>query len=432
LLAGTVLSTWQAIRATRAESAAHAQARKAMAINEFLTDDLLKVGVMWAHVSSRSHNQPITLQEVLDRAAEKVGSRFNSQPLLEAVMHTTIAATYYHLELWKASQRHSAAALVIYEREKGPWAAERAKAMILYAGSLLQLNEHEGDFSKAESITREVLKFLRQIEGEDHPNTLSAMWVLADAYGKQRKFHDEHRTYTELLEAGRRIYGDEDAHTIAWMYWLALSSLNLGDLSQAERLAVKALELSRRVLGQDHPETLGCLNIASKVYQAQGRLSDTERVTREIVAYWQTQVAKAPENPYPLNRVAWLLATCPEIRDPKRAVELARKAVDRAPNESNFWNTLGVALYRAGDWKGAIDALDESETLAPDKYLHSNGFFLAMAEWQLGHKDEARAWYERTIAGMDKRGLKDNGPQSPRAEADELMKEEPAIELVRP
>src|SRR5262249_18597977 len=41
LLAGTIISTWQAIRATRAEAAARAEAGKVMAINEFLADDLL-------------------------------------------------------------------------------------------------------------------------------------------------------------------------------------------------------------------------------------------------------------------------------------------------------------------------------------------------------------------------------------------------------
>jgi Flp pilus assembly protein TadD len=113
-------------------------------------------------------------------------------------------------------------------------------------------------------------------------------------------------------------------------------------------------------------------------------------------------------------------------------VELSRKAVDLAPNASHIWNTLGVALYRAGDWKGAIEALKKSERLAPGNYLHSNGFFLAMAQWQLGQKDEARAWYDRAVAWMDKRGLKDDGPLSPRAEAGELMKTEPGKRPDRP
>jgi tetratricopeptide (TPR) repeat protein len=103
-----------------------------------------------------------------------------------------------------------------------------------------------------------------------------------------------------------------------------------------------------------------------------------------------------------------------------------------APKSGSYRNTLGVALYRAGEWKAAIEALEESERLAPDKYLHSNGLFLAMAHWQLGQKDEARAWYDRTIAWMDKHGLKHYEPPSLRAEADELMKKEPGKRPDRP
>ena len=47
------------------------------------------------------------------------------------------------------------------------------------------------------------------------------------------------------------------------------------------------------------------------------------------------------------------LATCPEakFRDPKQAVELAKKAVELDPQGGNYWNTLGTAHYRAGDGK---------------------------------------------------------------------------------
>jgi serine/threonine protein kinase len=419
LLAGTVISTWQAIRATRAEAVARAEASKVMAINQFLAHDLLVPFGLWWNEPSHPPTQPITLRVVLDRAAEKVGSRFQSQPLLEAATRTTLGDTYYSLKLYKECQRQSAAALEIYEREKGPWAAERAMAMVLLAGSMLQLNEHEGDLSRAESMTREALKILRHIRGADHRNTFSAMWVLADAYGKQGKFPDEAKTYAELLEAGRRVYGADAPETIAWMDDLARSYLNLGELSRAESLAVNALALSRRVLGQEHLQTISCLEIAELVYQAQGRLSEAERVFSDMVAIYQTQVAKAPGHPGPPNRLAWLLATCPlkEICDPKRAVELARKAVDLAPKSNIYRNTLGVALYRAGDWKAAIEALEESGRLAPDKYRASNGFFLAMAHWQLGDKTQSRFWYDKAVPWMEKNQLKNEELIRFRAEA---------------
>ena len=81
----------------------------------------------------------------------------------------------------------------------------------------------------------------------------------------------------------------------------------------------------------------------------------------------------------PHNELAWLLATDPNpnARDPGRAVNWAKKAVELAPNEGNFWNTLGVAHYRAGDWKAALEALEKSMKLR-NGGDSSDWFFLAM------------------------------------------------------
>src|SRR5262249_6477530 len=69
--------------------------------------------------------------------------------------------------------------------------------------------------------------------------------------------------------------------------------------------------------------------------------------------------------PQALNNLAWELATCPDakVRDAKRAVELAKKAVKLAPRDGNIWNTLGVAHFRSGDWKPALDGLTKSMEL---------------------------------------------------------------------
>src|SRR5262249_57765634 len=90
------------------------------------------------------------------------------------------------------------------------------------------------------------------------------------------------------------------------------------------------------------------------------------------------------------NDWAWLLATCPEekVRDPKRAVQLARRAVEADPRAS-YWNTLGVAHYRAGSWTDARRALEQS--MAGHRGGDSfDWFFLAMAYWQQGERGGAR------------------------------------------
>jgi hypothetical protein len=72
--------------------------------------------------------------------------------------------------------------------------------------------------------------------------------------------------------------------------------------------------------------------------------------------------------------------------------------VELAPKEGEYWNTLGVAQYRAKDWTAAVEALGKSDALLGDKVLGFNAFFLAMAHWQLGDRPKARAWYEKAVA----------------------------------
>jgi uncharacterized protein HemY len=82
-------------------------------------------------------------------------------------------------------------------------------------------------------------------------------------------------------------------------------------------------------------------------------------------------------------------------------VELAEKAVAELPKDANCWNTLGVARYRAGDYKGAVTALEKSRELHTTEDEWTNPFLLAMARWQLGDKEEARQWFDKGAQWMD-------------------------------
>ena len=98
-----------------------------------------------------------------------------------------------------------------------------------------------------------------------------------------------------------------------------------------------------------------------------------------------------PKNADACNDLAWLLATCSDIklRNPGRAVELAKKAVALAPKGGFYWKALGVAHFRTGDWKASITALEKSMALNKGGDIW-DWFFLAMAFWQQGEKEKAQ------------------------------------------
>jgi tetratricopeptide (TPR) repeat protein len=128
----------------------------------------------------------------------------------------------------------------------------------------------------------------------------------------------------------------------------------------------------------------------------------------------------------------WMLATSPvpAMRDAARAVELARKAVERNPKQGLAWSTLGVALYGAGDWGAAVDALERSRELVGEGFGATTGFVLAMAYWRRGDHDVARTQFHRAVTAAGPLAAEfDDEVERFRAEAAALLGEKlPSID----
>lgn len=152
----------------------------------------------------------------------------------------------------------------------------------------------------------------------------------------------------------------------------------------------------------------------------QGKLDDAIAAFRTAIKL-DPKLANAIANA--LGKKCWNLANNidPKLRDPKRAVELGKEAVELAPLSGLAWQVLGWAEYRAGNWKASIEALEKSCKLQEggtgDSY---QWLFLAMAHWQLDHKDEARKWYDKVIESDG--AVSPNDLRGARAEAAKLLK----------
>jgi Flp pilus assembly protein TadD len=89
------------------------------------------------------------------------------------------------------------------------------------------------------------------------------------------------------------------------------------------------------------------------------------------------------------------------LRDAALAVRLAQKAVAAGPQSADYRNTLGVAHYRNGDDKAAVAELHKAIGLRGGGD-GCDWFFLAMAYWRQGERDQARQWFDRAAQWMDK------------------------------
>jgi len=206
----------------------------------------------------------------------------------------------------------------------------------------------------------------------------------------------------EFREAARLAPKSAEVHAN-----LGVALQENGDLEEAIKEHRLAIDLKKNDPGMHN-------NLAIAL-AASGRMN-------EAIAVLDKAVKSFPESPEVHNGLAWYLATCADakFRDPARAVEAADKAVKLASANPDYWGTLGTARYRAKDWKGCIAALQECMTLKKGGDAYS-WFFLAMARWQLGDKEQARQSFDQAVQWMDKNAQQNEELRRFRAEAAELL-----------
>jgi WD40 repeat protein/tetratricopeptide (TPR) repeat protein len=137
------------------------------------------------------------------------------------------------------------------------------------------------------------------------------------------------------------------------------------------------------------PQIVAFLELRGEVHDHLGH-HQAAQADRERAA------ALLPPSAAELNNTAWELATGPVyLRDPERAVSLARKAVARVRDRAVYLNTLGVALYRAGRYGEAVPILQRSRAAHGGQFDGFDLYFLAMAHQRLGDRVSARDCFDR-------------------------------------
>jgi tetratricopeptide (TPR) repeat protein len=109
------------------------------------------------------------------------------------------------------------------------------------------------------------------------------------------------------------------------------------------------------------------------------------------IDHFRAAHAANPNNVVACNGLAWVLATAPEkLRRMDEALALAEKAVESAPGNALFTNTLGVVYYRLGRFKEAVECLEPNLSRQEDSGLAFDLYFLAMSHYMLGDVSRAR------------------------------------------
>jgi serine/threonine protein kinase/tetratricopeptide (TPR) repeat protein len=427
LLAGIAASTWQAVRAARA-AAAEKQAKLTAQAKEAETEAVLHFVENQIFVAARPEGQAgglgraVTLRRAIEAALPFVEKVFRDQPLIEARLRMTLGTSFYYLGELKFAAEQYQTSRMLYSKHIGPDDPATLRSMAGLANCYVYLERP----AEALQLREEILALRKAKLGLDHVETLQSMNDLAMSYPTFGRWTEACQLFGETFALRKAKLGPNHPDTLMSMGGLAVSYTGLGRLADALPLFREVLRLRKAILGPSHPDTLSIMWLLANYYASLGQYADALPLCEEALALQSAKLGSDhPATLATMNNLAWYLATAPDRkwRDPPRAVELAQKAAHSSPQSVTYWGTLGTARYATGDWKGAIAALEKAIGLrTPDDPLGANeGFFLAMAHWQLGEKDMAREWFGKAVQWMEKGKKDDSELKRFRAEAAALL-----------
>ena len=276
--------------AERQRQAATAQASRADAISNFLINRLL-LGASPEH-SPADH--PVTLIEVLSRAAAEVAPSFHDRPETEAKIRSAIGKAYHSLGDYAQSVKHDHAAYDLLAAQPGDKDSDRLRALSQWGHGLV----HLGRLDEAEPLLLKAYRETQDLLGPRDAISQQAAEHMATFLSKRRRYPEAQAIYQRVLDDSRAVNGPNDPFTLSNINNLAVVCELQGQLADAERLYREALAARLKLLGNDHPDTLSVLGNLGHVLGHQGRLEEAEDLLQR--SYQSMRRTLGPQHPQTL------------------------------------------------------------------------------------------------------------------------------------
>jgi serine/threonine protein kinase len=285
LLAGIAASTWQAVRATRAEheqtrlreqaenarndearerakavtneKKAAAEAAKSQQVAQFMKD-MLK-GVAPSVALGRDTTM---LREIVDNTAERIGADLKDQPEVEIELRLTLAQVYLDLQDYKKMEQTARETLRLARIHLGEenLAVADALGQVGRAAFFVRTNLDE-----AETLTRQAIAMQHRLRGNDSLQEAESLCGLGDVLRHQWSRSGRLEDKRQLVEAEsairtglairrRRLGNDNDE--VLWAFIILKGVLvDEGMSDKAESIIREGLAICLKIHGADHPFT---------------------------------------------------------------------------------------------------------------------------------------------------------------------------------
>ncbi|MEU4560978.1 FxSxx-COOH system tetratricopeptide repeat protein [Actinoplanes sp. NPDC023936] len=222
-----------------------------------------------------------------------------------------------------------------------------------------------GDAATAEHLNAGLLRRWRITLGEDHPDTLLAAHLLADACRDLGRYENARLLDQDTFERRRAVFGADSPPTLASANSLAVDLFLLGRPEQARVLDEQIVAGMRRLMGDDHPDTLVSVGNLARDLSALGRYEEARALDEDVLARRRRVLGEEhPDTLMSASNVARVLSVLGEHRSAREVDEeilaIRRRVLgEDHPDTLVSAANLGVDLQILGDHEAARSLLQE-------------------------------------------------------------------------
>lgn len=289
LIAGTIISTRQAIRANHAEEIASQRldqivseseakeqaraealdrAREATDVLHFFQEKVLAAG----RPEGQHHGLGVetSIRQAMVSAEQAVEEMFGNRPTVAASIHHTLGQTYHDLGRHDLAARQFERARHLRLDSLGPAHLHTLQTSYQLADAYWQIGRLRDGLILAQATVTQC----RQTLGPDHPDSIRSIITLGNAYANSGQAEEAVEAYEEAQERARRALGLDHPTTLTASNNLPLAYRQAGRKEEALTLLLAMAETRNTDLGATHPDTLATLSNLAATYASMGRLEE--------------------------------------------------------------------------------------------------------------------------------------------------------------
>ncbi|MBI3850935.1 MAG: serine/threonine protein kinase [Verrucomicrobia bacterium] len=376
LAVGVLVSTWQAVRAGRAEQdqgrlrlqaeaeqkKAQTEAAKSQQVAQFLKD-MLKGVSPWV----ASGRDTTVLREILDKAAGRLSGDLSNQPEVELELRNTIGQVYRDLGDDKNAEGVlrdvPAIARKLWGNDDLRLADSLQNLALAFAGP-------NGKPKEAEALQLEVLAIRRKALGNESPAVGQSLRDLANVLRIQGRRIEAEKTEREALAIQSKLWPQGNSEVAASLLDLEIVLREDGRWPEAEIAARQALDMYLKLSGKENPDVARSLGELGYVLQGQDKLAEAGPLLRKALAMHTKLYGK--ENPGVANSLGNLVDVL--MREGKfddiepLFNDLLTPTFQTQPKSAGLLRERGAWRARTRHWQEAAADFSRSVEFEPENH----------------------------------------------------------------